>query len=165
MQRVLERLALFAPGREASAPRPLDPGLAVRKAVALARFGKGGPLEVRLAEGVPRVLADETELLHLLLLLLLHAQEASQGEERVEVSLEADALGAVVRVRDCGPAPSDEELGRLFDPFHASARRDRGLGLSVAFELARHSGGRLEAERHPRGGVVVSLRLPPAEAS
>ncbi|MEU5002422.1 HAMP domain-containing sensor histidine kinase [Streptomyces sp. NPDC021622] len=83
---------------------------------------------------------------------------------RVEVSL-AEAAGEVVlRVADDGPGLPPDELAVARDRFWRSPRHSNvdgsGLGLALADELARASGGSLDLlPREPRG-LVVRLRLP-----
>jgi len=74
-----------------------------------------------------------------------------------------------VDVRDSGIGISDEELERVFEPFHQTAEllnreeEGTGLGLAIARRLARRQGGDLVAARSGEGGSVFRLYLPRAE--
>ena len=73
---------------------------------------------------------------------------------------------AVVIVEDDGPGLPDEELETAFEPFHRGERsRSRetggaGLGLTVARQAARASGGDVVLANRPEGGLVARLHLP-----
>lgn len=70
-------------------------------------------------------------------------------------------------VEDSGPGPTAEMLPHLFDPFFSgrNAGRGRGLGLSVAWRLAKQNGGDVQYDR--AGGVtrfVFTLPNEPADS-
>jgi K+-sensing histidine kinase KdpD len=72
---------------------------------------------------------------------------------------------SVLDLLDPSSRMSEEELGRLFEPFFES-RDDRqlgGLGLSAAYGLAQTMGGSLRAFLQPEGGVCIQLVLPVSE--
>lgn len=80
---------------------------------------------------------------------------------------------AVVTVDDDGPGLPDEELETAFEPFHRGERsRSRetggaGLGLTVARQAARASGGDVILSNRTGGGLTARLHLPlnPAESA
>ena len=78
------------------------------------------------------------------------------------LEVEAGAEEASVRVADQGPGIAEHDLPHLFEPFYTTRRpgTHMGLGLSLCWELARRSGGRLEAENRPGGGAAFTLWLP-----
>jgi signal transduction histidine kinase len=73
---------------------------------------------------------------------------------------------AVVCVRDHGPGVPEDEIPKLFLPFHRisdSAGRSpdgAGLGLAIAERAVRLHGGRVSAVNAPGGGLAVTLELP-----
>ncbi|WP_347113100.1 ATP-binding protein [Leclercia sp. S52] len=84
----------------------------------------------------------------------------------LEISYEATPDTVSVIFRDKGPAVPDELLDDIFTPFvREEVSRSRhsggsGLGLSIARAICEAHGGRLEVEKHEKGGLVfrVSLR-------
>src|SRR5262249_20704066 len=72
-----------------------------------------------------------------------------------------------VAVEDSGPGPAPPQRESLFDPFFSgrNAGRGRGLGLPVAWRLARQQGGDLRLEpARPDQPTRFVLTLPWSEA-
>lgn len=83
-----------------------------------------------------------------------------------EVSMARVDDMAVALVSDRGPGVADDALELLFEPFRrgdASRNRDTGgagLGLTVARQAARASGGDVTLSNRSGGGLVARLCLP-----
>jgi signal transduction histidine kinase len=84
----------------------------------------------------------------------------------VEVALERRAERALLTVRDHGPGVPADALERIFKPFYRVAG-DRarnsggaGLGLAISERAVSLHGGRVQAQNHPSGGLVVTIELP-----
>jgi len=71
-----------------------------------------------------------------------------------------------VLVDDDGPGISEEDKGRVFEPFvrlESSRNADTGgtgLGLTLVRAIAQGHGGAVELENRPEGGLRAKLRLP-----
>jgi signal transduction histidine kinase len=167
IQRIVEKLALYTDrGSASEMARPHDVAFPVQKAIAMVGFGKPGwQIQVERPDWLPLVNAVEADVVHVVLHLLLNAIQ--MGGEQVPISIELGGDGRVVSVRVCdgGPGIPDEDLPHVFDPFFTTRRPgpNLGLGLSLCWELARRSGGRLEAENRPEGGAAFTLWLPVAD--
>jgi signal transduction histidine kinase len=105
------------------------------------------------------VRAEEAELQHTLINLLLNAVQASPVGGRVIV--EADA-GEQVRVRvidnGCGIAPEDQK--RIFEPFFSARQGGTGLGLFLSLNFVRRWGGDLHVVSEPGWGSTFEIALP-----
>ncbi|MBL8490221.1 MAG: HAMP domain-containing protein [Rhodocyclaceae bacterium] len=83
-----------------------------------------------------------------------------------EVACTADGDSVVVTVRDRGPGIPEEELEKVFEPFHrleASRNRETGgtgLGLAIARQLAQALGASLTLHNRADGGLEARLALP-----
>lgn len=112
---------------------------------------------------LPPVLADAQRLEQILSILLDNAHAYAPGP----VTLQVDRLGDTVRfwVRDHGPGIPDAEKPEIFRFFYrrsapaGDASRHYGLGLSVAYELARLHQGTLTVGDTPGGGASFCLSL------
>src|SRR5207247_8449903 len=66
-------------------------------------------------------------------------------------------------VEDSGPGPDAHQREHMFDPFYSGrkAGRGRGLGLSIAWRLARQLGGDVRFDEVPGSPTRFVLTLPP----
>jgi signal transduction histidine kinase len=143
---------------------PVDLAAALDGALRLAqvqgRF-KNVEVEVALAPGLRRVIADEHHLAQVLLNLLLNAGDAMRGEGRVRVSARDGRDGVFVDIVDEGPGIPADDLPRIFDPFFTTKEpgQGTGLGLAICHRLMESFGGEISADAGERGGAVFRLRF------
>jgi signal transduction histidine kinase len=134
------------------------------------------------AFGLHEVRVSKTLVQQILLNFVFNAAEAMTGPKEVIISTSESAflpagvalspepaLGYVlVSVRDSGCGIPLEIIPRVFEPFFTtkalSARRGTGLGLSVAYELARKMKAGLAVQSTVGKGSVFTLVLPIAAA-
>ena len=128
----------------------------------------GARLVVRVAPGLPPLLADRRRLERVLGNLAQNALKYSAPGGQVWLGAEPAGAGVRLVVEDEGPGVAAADLPRLFEPaFRGVAPAGRaaeglGLGLAVAQAIARAHGGRLWAANRPGGGARFVLDLPPA---
>jgi two-component system, sensor histidine kinase and response regulator len=109
-----------------------------------------------LADGLPLVSGDRTQLVQLLAQLLDNAcRFRGLAAPVVRVSAEPGANGVRVSLADNGPGVDATELPRLFTAFARS-----GLGLALCRRIVERHGGMIWAESGPAGGLVVQFELP-----
>jgi signal transduction histidine kinase len=74
---------------------------------------------------------------------------------------------ALVRIVDHGPGVSQDELGRIFEPFHrgrvVGSVPGAGLGLAIARGFAEANRGRVWVESREGQGAAFVIALPLAE--
>jgi len=86
------------------------------------------------------------------------------GSASVRLDVGLDALH--ITVEDNGPGIPDDELERVFEPFHRrEASRNRstggvGLGLTIARQAVEEQAGTLTLANRPNGGLRAVIRLP-----
>jgi PAS domain S-box-containing protein len=116
-------------------------------------------VEVRPAPAGMHVRADEAELQHTLINLLLNAVQASKAGGQVSVEAEA---GEQVRVRvidnGCGIAEDDQK--RIFEPFFSARQGGTGLGLFLSLNFVRRWGGEIRVESVVGRGSTFEVVLP-----
>ena len=116
-------------------------------------------VEVRPAPAGMHVRADEAELQHTLINLLLNAVQASKAGGQVTVEAEA---GEQMRVRvidnGCGIAADDQK--RIFEPFFSARQGGTGLGLFLSLNFVRRWGGEIRVESIVGRGSTFEVVLP-----
>ncbi len=115
---------------------------------------------------MPTIEADMGRLRQLLHNLVKNAIEANSDNAPVTLRLlvhcaEKDSCRFVeLRFEDNGPGFSEESLDQLFEPYVTSKPKGTGLGLAVVKKIVEEHGGIIWAENHPKGGAVITVRLP-----
>jgi len=130
------------------------------------------------ASDLPGIVSVKNLIQQILLNLIFNAAEAMTGNKQVTLctrELSGIPEGAVltpgaasrfvcVSVHDAGCGIAPEVLPRIFEPFFTtkalSTRRGTGLGLSMAYELAKKLGGGLAVESVVGQGSTFTLILP-----
>lgn len=123
------------------------------------------------APGAVPVLGDAGQLRQVLANLLRNAMVHTPPGTAIEVTVEAQAAGARLQVRDHGPGlPAGIDPDQLFERFwRADPGRVRGpggagLGLAIVAGIVHAHGGVVQAADAPGGGAVFSVLLPLAAA-
>jgi hypothetical protein len=123
-------------------------------------------VETAFEPGLPRVLADTSQLQQALLNLVLNAEQAMRSRTskrlRVGARFDADAGAVELFVGDTGHGITDENLPRIFDPFFTTrdVGEGTGLGLSICYGIVRDHGGQIAVKSRVGEGTTFSLLLP-----
>jgi len=122
-----------------------------------------GALRIHLAEGGDlAVRADRDQMFRAIANLIGNAAGAGAG--RVTVAATRRDRQVVLDVADDGPGIPEEAVGKLFQPFQFSSRKEgTGLGLTIARDIVQAHGGRLTLDRTGPDGTVFRIELPEAE--
>ncbi len=153
-------------GRGESELVPCDINQAVRDACTLAAVGTADrEIEMRLdlAEELPTVLADSTQIQQVAFNLVRNGMDALEGCPRREIRIStrpAEEGGVEVAVADSGPGLAPEVAERLFMPFVTTKPNGMGIGLSICRSIIDAHRGRLWAEPDPAGGTIFRFTLP-----
>ena len=99
----------------------------------------------------------------MLVQLLQNAVDAVADREKPKVVVELTSLedGLAVDVHDNGDGLTKEVAQRAFDPFFTTkpVGKGVGLGLTVASQVAKLHGGKLDLLESPLGGVDARVVL------
>ncbi len=123
---------------------------------------------VHVPETLPPVLVDPALLERALANIVANALAWSSAPDYVRIEA-AEVTGRIhLRVIDRGPGVDVADRERVFQPFQRlgdhSALGGVGLGLAVARGFIEASGGRVELDDTPGGGLTVLIDLPVASA-
>ena len=125
--------------------------------------------EARLAENLPAVPCDQSQIQQVVLNLVLNAAEAAQpkGGGVVIVSTEIGDGVALLRVSDNGEGIRPENLAKVFDPFFTTKPEGKGvgLGLAVSYGIIQAHGGDIEVKSKVGEGTTFIVSLPLQQAT
>jgi nitrogen fixation/metabolism regulation signal transduction histidine kinase len=131
---------------------PLDLNTLVGEVLVL--YGQAqdnGLMKTRLADGLPQVMGDATQLRQVIHNLVQNALDAvaDRPDGLVELTTSAargadDTIAEVrLAVIDNGPGFADKVLKRAFEPYVTTKSKGTGLGLAVVKKIADEHGARL----------------------
>src|SRR5258708_7374080 len=142
-------------------------------------ISKNTRLDLRLADGLPPVLADITQLRQIVMNLVINAADALGGNPGlITVATRTSEAGAdllksslghpdlpagpyvELEVTDSGSGMSPETMARIFEPFFTTKFSGRGLGLSAVLGIVQSHCGALFVDSQPGVGSTFRLLLP-----
>ena len=92
--------------------------------------------------------------------LLRNASEAMGGRGRIDIQVDQDGPGLVVRIADHGPGIPEELRLRVFEPYVTTKQDGTGLGLALVRQTIEAHGGTITVSETPGGGATFSVVLP-----
>lgn len=163
LNRTLDHFLQFSRPRE---PKPAlgDLNALVHEVLAAVKADErvAGRARVRekLDRKLPRLAFDADLLRQVLWNLIRNGFQALEGKGLLEVETERRPSEAVIHVSDTGPGISEEQLPKLFSPFHTTKAKGTGLGLSISRNIVFAHGGEIKVESTPGRGSRFSVALP-----
>ena len=121
-----------------------------------------------LAEDLPPVVGDRTQLQQVILNLLRNALEA-MGDvharpRQLMIRTGRESAGTVsLRVRDVGCGLEPESIDKLFEAFYTTKSGGMGVGLSVSHSIIQRYQGRIWAEPNNGPGATFVFSIPVSE--
>jgi PAS domain S-box-containing protein len=144
-------------------------------------IGKGVQLTFDLADNLPSIEADPSQIRQAVMNLVINASEAI-GDHDGEICIQT-GLGPMtsdpkfraylshdhpqndsvfLRVQDSGCGMDQETLKRIFDPFFTTKFTGRGLGLAAILGIVRSHRGALLVDSDIGRGTTFCVHFPPA---
>ncbi len=180
---VRQMLTYAGKGRHETAPT--DIGRLIQETVTLlkASIPKTVALRVEVADMLPPVQADATQLQQVIMNLVINAAESIPDGNGGIVSVTAsgrrltaedqsrsiipipvsDSQYVEIRFEDTGCGMSPQVQRKIFDPFFTTKFTGRGLGLSTVLGIIRTHEGTIGVESSPGNGTTFYVLLPAAE--
>jgi len=112
------------------------------------------------APGLRPVNLDRELFEQALLNLMLNAEQAMPDGGTLSLICRADAEQVCLDVIDTGCGMTEEQLQKVFLPFHTTKKNGTGLGLPTARKVILAHGGTVEMQSEPNRGTKVTVRLP-----
>src|SRR5262249_2478949 len=150
-------------GKGALVREPVIVSEVARNAVELLRasISKKIELQTELAEAVPPITMDPSQLEQVVMNLILNGSEAI-GEKSglVTVRTTADERCVSIEVEDTGCGIDDATQKRMFDPFFTTKFVGRGLGLAAVQGIVKSFNGEIKVDSIVGRGTRIRVSLP-----
>ncbi len=121
---------------------------------------RGIKVEAETAADLPTVMADRNQLKQVFFNLIKNAIEAMAPGGQLKIRPRADDDSVFLLFGDSGSGIKQEDLGRLFQPYHTTKAGGHGLGLMIVQRIMREHGGQIGIESKEGVGTVVTLQFP-----
>ena len=122
----------------------------------------GVRLELELADELPLIEGDESQLGQALLNLTVNAFHAIEGGGTVRAATSFDRPSGMVRLvlKDDGRGIDPVDLSRIFELYYTTKAEGTGLGLSIAQRVIYEHGGSIDVQSEPGVGSTFAMSLP-----
>lgn len=180
----LTRQLLAYAGKGRFVVEPVDCSQVVREMTALLRtaVSRNAQVNLSLAESLPAVEADITQLRQVVMNLITNASDAlpesggmifiHTGRQELDESYLDECVTGTdavpgsyvfVEVRDEGNGMDAATRARIFDPFFTTKFTGRGLGLAATLGIMRGHRGAIRVYSEPGKGTSIKLCFPVTE--
>jgi two-component system, sporulation sensor kinase E len=121
---------------------------------------RGIAVEAEISDHLPLILADRNQLKQVFFNLIKNAMEAMEpgGELRIRTRTDDDYV--FLMFGDSGSGIKQEDLVKLFQPYHTTKVGGSGLGLMIVQRILRAHGGQIGIESKEGVGTVVTVQFP-----
>ena len=109
---------------------------------------------------LPTVLADRNQIKQVFFNLTKNAMEAMRPGGKLKIRSRADDDFVFLLFADSGNGIKQEDLVRLFQPYHTTKAGGHGLGLMIAQRIMRDHGGQIGMESKEGVGTIATLQFP-----
>ena len=140
---------------------PLDLNDLIREVLGLYETSPAR-IEIELAEDLPTIIGDVTQLRQVIHNLLRNAEDALEGhpDARILIRSERRTHTARLIISDNGPGFPAALLARVFEPYVTTKVKGTGLGLPIVKKIIDEHLGNIEISNSPAGGAWIEIRLP-----
>ncbi len=120
-------------------------------------------ITTRFEDGLPPIVASETEMQQVFLNLVnnaLDAMEKTGGQ--IELGTKKTDNDIEIWIADNGPGIAEANLARVFDPFYTTkpVGKGTGLGLSICYGIIKKIGGDIQAQSQKGQGTTFKIKIP-----
>jgi len=121
---------------------------------------RGITVEAETADDLPVVMADRNQLKQVFFNITKNAMEAMVPGGQLRIKTRADDEHVFLLFGDTGSGIKQEDLVKLFQPYHTTKPGGTGLGLMIAQRIMRAHGGQVGVESKEGVGTIITLQFP-----
>jgi len=117
-------------------------------------------VEAETPADLPVVKADRNQVKQVFFNLIKNAIEAMQPGGILRIKTRVDDDNVYLLFGDTGAGIKQDDLVRLFQPYHTTKPGGHGLGLMIVQRIMREHGGQVGIESKEGVGTLVTLQFP-----
>ena len=121
---------------------------------------RGITVDAEATGELPVVMADANQIKQVFFNIIKNAIEAMQPGGKLKIRSHADDDNVYLLFGDTGAGIKQEDLVRLFQPYHTTKSSGHGLGLMIVQRIMRDHGGQIGIESKEGVGTLVTLQFP-----
>lgn len=121
---------------------------------------RGVTVEAETPHDLPPVMADHNQLKQVFFNIIKNAAEAMGPNGTLRIRSRADDENVYLLFGDTGSGIKQEDLIKLFQPYHTTKEGGHGLGLMIVQRIMREHGGQIGIESKEGVGTLVTLQFP-----
>ncbi len=123
---------------------------------------QGIRVRTALAETLPDILADESQIRQIIMNLTINAIHAMEKGGLLTIATQGRGEEVALSIHDTGPGIPDEIKDKIFLPFFTTKDVDMGtgLGLAVVHGIVKSHGGRINVRSEAGKGTEFRVSLP-----
>lgn len=166
---IIRRLQEFTKTGGEEAPMEMNVNRIIQQVVDITRHrwkneaeAKGIKIDILTQLGkLPPMKVEPSELREVLMNLIINAMDAMPKGGKITLKSWEEAGFIYISVEDNGVGISEQDKGRVFDPFFSTKGvKGTGLGLSVAYGIINRYGGKMTMESKLNKGSTFVVKLP-----
>jgi two-component system, sporulation sensor kinase E len=112
---------------------------------------------------VPKVQIDRQQIKQVFFNLIKNAIEAMPDGGTLKITFTVGDAWLSIAFLDSGQGIPQEQLGRLFEPYHTTKEKGSGLGLMIVQRIVQEHGGQIEVSSRLGVGSCFQVQLPLAD--
>ncbi|MCK6622214.1 MAG: HAMP domain-containing histidine kinase [Calditrichaceae bacterium] len=124
-------------------------------------------IQILIEEDVKPVWADPRQIEMVFHILLENSLSALQGKGLMSINVslaryldKSFSEYLEIEVADTGPGISEEDKGKIFEPYFTTKPKGSGMGLAIAHKIIEDHGGFIEVHSKAHFGAVFRFALP-----
>jgi len=120
-------------------------------------------VNVDFVDDIPEFQSDRGKLQQIFLNIINNAFAAMSNGGRLDIKVRPEGEKEVVAmITDNGCGMSDNDLGKIFEPFYSTKTKTggTGLGLSITYGLIKELGGTIDVASRLGEGTTFTITLP-----
>ena len=121
---------------------------------------RGIEVEAETSSDFPVIMADRNQLKQVFFNLIKNAMEAMSPGGKLRIRARSDDDNVYLLFGDTGTGIKQEDLGKLFQPYHTTKTGGHGLGLMIVQRILREHGGQVGIDSKENVGTLVTLQFP-----